>query len=164
MEHVEDSSFRHSKKLWIRLSVGRLGRVLDKNNSFWNIIFIKLNIFFELICKKAFQVFQTLPTYNLIHYLPYNYILYLIHFIERKLIYSIKIKIISIKKMEGFVFWSVPNPSKYHKPFHFPSDSFFLNISMIKTHLKIYYLTYYNVIKQYYEKSLNQNVKHLKMY
>ena len=62
-------------------------------------------------------------------------------------------KIISIKKMEGFVFLTLPNimnPSKYHKPFHFPSDLFSLNISMIKTHLKIYYLTYYNVIKQYY--------------
>jgi len=53
--------------------------------------------------------FQTLPTYNLIHYLPYYYTLYLIQFIERKLIYSIKMKIISIKKMEGFILSSVPN-------------------------------------------------------
>ena len=68
------------------------GRVLTENNSFWNLNFIKQNIFFELICKKPFQVFQTLPTYNLIHYLPYNYILYHIHFIERKVIYRIKMK------------------------------------------------------------------------
>jgi hypothetical protein len=68
------------------------GRVLTENNSFWNLNFIKQNIFFELICKKVFQALPSLPTYNLIHYLPYNYILYLIHFIERKVIYRIKMK------------------------------------------------------------------------
>ena len=94
------------------------GRVLTENNSFWNLNFIKQNIFFELICKKVFQVFQTLPTYNLIHYLPYNYILYLIHFIERKVIYRIKMKTTQVYKNGRVCFL---NPSKVFQVFHFPS-------------------------------------------
>ena len=57
---------------------------------------MKNQIFFTNNLHLTLPTLPTLPTHNLIHYLPYNYILYLIQFIERKLIISIKMKIISI--------------------------------------------------------------------